>query len=78
MATNPTGPQRWPKNARWALNKTIETACDGVKLLDDARSKLDRREHPALTALDIADAMRCFDRIVAMMKDADRGIEKAE
>lgn len=55
--------------------RAIEEALNGLTLLQDARSKLDRRVHPALTALDIADAMRCFDTIISLMKDAKVGVE---
>ena len=67
--------KRWPKNAEQSRTLTIEAAQHGITLLQDARSKLDRRDHPALTALDIADAMRCFDTIVSLMKDAKIGVE---
>ena len=75
MTTKPTIQKRWPKNAEQSRCLAIETALHGITLLQDARSKLDRRDHPALTALDIADAMRCFDTIISLMKDAKVGVE---
>ena len=65
----------WPKNAESYRKLTIDTAKGALDLLYDARSKLDQRDHPALVALDIADAMRCLDTIIGLMKDAKQGIE---
>ena len=65
----------WPPTQNKRRIRAIELSKAALRLLDDARDKLDRRDHPALTALDIADAMRCFDTIVSLMKDAKIGVE---
>jgi hypothetical protein len=44
-------------------------------LLHDARAKVDKRDHPALIALDIADAMRYLADIKRLMVEAKIGVE---
>ncbi len=46
-----------------------------LSLLDDARDKLTRREHPMLVQLDIADAMRYAETIKRLMIEAGIGVE---
>jgi hypothetical protein len=44
-------------------------------LLEDARSKVEKRDYPALIALDIADAMRYLADIKRLMVEAKVGVE---
>ncbi len=73
MATRPKIPARWPISQEQRRTRTIELADYGIALLDDARNKLDGRDHPALTKLDIADATRMFAEIKALMHEAKFG-----
>ncbi len=73
MATNATGPKEWPPTQRRRLRRTIALADTAIDYLDAARKKLDARDHPALVALDIADAVRQLDDIINEMKDAENG-----
>lgn len=67
--------KRWPANAEDARRTTIENARNARSLLLDARRKLDRRDHPAEIALDIADAMMILADIERMMTEAKVGID---
>lgn len=67
--------RRWPKNAEAARRQTIEAARAARQSLDDARRKLDKREHPALIALDMADAAALLSDIERLMVEAKIGIE---
>lgn len=75
MATKPTAPQRWPRNADRARKLTIEHADAALLLLDDALDKLGKRAHPAETALDIASAARYLEIIKRLMTEVKVGIE---
>jgi hypothetical protein len=75
MATRPTKPRRWPVNAESTRKQTIELATAAIELLNDARAKVDRRDHPALISLDIADAMRYLADIKRLMVEAKVGVE---
>lgn len=75
MTTRPAVQKRWPQNAEAARKKTIEHADAARLLLEDAREKIKRREHPALVQLDIADAMAYLAKIEQLMKDAKEGVE---
>ena len=55
--------------------KAIELSRATLRLLDDARDKLDKRDHPALIALDIADAARYVETIKSLLVEAGIGIE---
>lgn len=67
--------RRWPQNAEQSRRQTIELADAALSLLHDARAKLDKRDHPALIALDLADAMRYLSDIKRMMVEARIGTE---
>lgn len=67
--------KRWPVNAEEARRETIRSARNARSLLNDARAKLDKRDHPAEIALDIADAMTYLADIERMMTEAKVGIE---
>lgn len=67
--------RRWPQNAEQSRRQTIELADAALSLLQDARAKLDKRDHPALIALDLADAMRYLSDIKRMMVEARIGTE---
>ena len=75
MATRPTTQRRWPPNAERSRKTTLELADAALSLLDDARAKVEKRDHPALIALDIADAMRYLTDIKRLMTEARIGIE---
>ena len=75
MATRPTTQRRWPANAEQSRRQTIELASAALHLLDDARAKVEKRDHPALIALDIADAMRYLADIKRLMVEARIGID---
>lgn len=75
MATRPTKPRRWPVNAEATRKQTIDFADAALDLLSDARAKVDKRDHPTLIALDIADAMRYLADIKRIMAEARNGIE---
>lgn len=75
MATRPTTQRRWPANAEASRKQTIELAAAALDLLNDARTKVERRDHPALIALDIADAMRYLADIKRLMVEARIGVE---
>ena len=78
MATRPQGALPWPPTQRQRLERTIELAEHGVKLLNEARKRANNREHPALVALDIADAVCYLKDIIKEMKDAQLGIPPEE
>jgi len=44
-------------------------------LLEDARTKVTKREHPMLVQLDLADAMRYAESIKRLMVEAGIGVE---
>jgi len=67
--------RRWPQNAEASRTQTIELASAALGLLDDARAKVEKRDHPALVALDIADAMRYLSDIKRLMVEARIGTE---
>lgn len=67
--------RRWPQNAEQSRKQTIELADAALSLLHDARSKLDKRDHPALIGLDLADAMRYLADIKRILAEARNGIE---
>jgi len=67
--------RRWPYNAEETRRQTIEKARFARSLLSDARKKLDKRDHPAEIALDIADAMTYLADIERMMTEAKVGID---
>lgn len=67
--------KRWPANAEDARKQTIKNAQHARSLLLDARKKLDKRDHPAEIALDIADAMTYLADIERMMTEAKVGID---
>lgn len=67
--------RRWPQNAESARKQTIELADAALGLLQDARAKVDKRDHPALVALDLADAMRYLADIKRLMVEARIGTE---
>jgi hypothetical protein len=67
--------RRWPANAEEARKRTIESARDARSLLNDARRKLYKQDHPAEIALDIADAMTYLADIERMMTEAKVGID---
>jgi hypothetical protein len=50
-------------------------ADDALRHLEAARTMLDKREHPALTAIEIADAMRYLETIKRLMSEAKNGVE---
>lgn len=75
MATKPTGPQRWPRNADAARRLTIDHCDAALTLLDDALDKLAQRAHPAETALDITSAARYLEIIKRLMTEVRIGIE---
>jgi hypothetical protein len=75
MATRPTVQRRWPANANHARVQTIELADAALGLLEDARSKAEKRDHPALIQLDIADAMRYLADIKRLMVEAKVGVD---
>lgn len=62
-------------NAESTRKQTIELATAAIDLLSDARIKLDKRDHPALIALDIADAMRYITDIKRIMAEAKNGVD---
>jgi hypothetical protein len=67
--------RRWPQNAEQSRKQTIELADSALSLLHDARAKVDKRDHPALIALDLADAMRYLADIKRLMTEAKIGID---
>lgn len=75
MATRPTGPARWPISQEQRRVQTIELAKYATDLLQDARTKLDNRDHPAEIARDIADAMRYLSDIKVLMHEAKNGFD---
>jgi hypothetical protein len=75
MATRPTTQRRWPANAEHARKQTIDLADAALILLDDARKKAEKRDHPTLIALDIADAMRYLADIKRLMAEARIGVD---
>jgi hypothetical protein len=46
-----------------------------LDLLHDARTKVDKRDHPALIALDLADSMRYLADIKRILTEARIGVE---
>jgi hypothetical protein len=46
-----------------------------LSLLEDARAKVEQRDHPMLVQLDIADAMRYAETIKRLMIEAGIGME---
>jgi len=46
-----------------------------LDLLNDARAKVTKREHPMLVQLDLADAMRYAESIKRLMIEAGIGVE---
>jgi hypothetical protein len=46
-----------------------------LSLLQDARTKVDKRDHPMLVQLDLADAMRYLADIKRIMAEARNGVE---
>jgi hypothetical protein len=75
MATNPTKPRRWPVNAEATRKQTIDLADAALSLLQDARTKVDKRDHPMLVQLDLADAMRYLADIKRIMAEARRAAD---
>lgn len=73
--TRPKTQQIWPRNQEHRRQRTIELADDALSLLEEAREKIGKRDHPALVALDIADAMRYLTDIKRLMAEAKIGIE---
>lgn len=73
--TRPTGAKRWPLTQEKRRLKAIDLSKATLKLLDDARDKLDKRDHPALIALDIADAARYVESVKNLLIEAGIGIE---
>lgn len=67
--------RRWPQNAEQSRKQTIELADAALDLLRDARAKVDKRDHPALVALDLADAMRYLADIKRLMVEARIGTD---
>src|SRR5262245_40563166 len=67
--------RRWPRNAESARLTTIDHCDAALALLDEARAKLAKRDHPAITALDIADAAYLILDIKRLMTEAKVGIE---
>jgi hypothetical protein len=67
--------RRWPQNAEQSRRTTIELADAALNLLHDARAKVDKRDHPALIALDLADAMRYLADIKRLMVEARIGTD---
>ena len=59
-----------------ARTTTIDHARAALTLLEEARAKLDRREHQALIALDIADAQIRIADIIHMMEQAKNGMSR--
>lgn len=59
MGTRPTKPGPWPYAQKRRAKLVAERAGHAIKHLDQARNSLDTRAHPAIVALDIADAQRC-------------------
>lgn len=55
--------------------RAIELSKATLRLLDDARDKLDKRDHPALIALDIADAARYVESIKNLLIEAGIGVD---
>ena len=70
MPTRPTTQRRWPSNAEASRKQTIELANAALSLLHDARLKVEKRDHPGLVALDIADAMRYLADIKRLKQEA--------
>ncbi len=62
-------------NAEASRKQTIELATGALSLLEDAREKVGKRDHPALIALDIADAMRYLSDIKRLMAEARNGVD---
>jgi hypothetical protein len=75
MATRPTTQRRWPANAEQSRKQTIDLANAALSLLHDARIKVEKRDHPNLIALDIADAMRYLADIKRVMVEARIGVD---
>lgn len=73
--TRPTGPRRWPTSQEQRRKQTIELADAVLSLLEDARSKVEKRSHPMLVQLDLADAMRYAETIKRLMTEAGIGLE---
>jgi hypothetical protein len=73
--TRPTTRRRWPVNAEATRKQTIDFADAALSLLQDARKKVDNREHPMLVQLDLADAMRYLADIKRIMAEARNGVE---
>lgn len=67
--------RQWPRNQEQRRKRTIEHAEYALSLLEDAREKLRKRDHPALITADIADAMRYLSDIKLMMVEAKEGVE---
>ena len=65
----------WPPTQNKRRLKAIELSKAALSLLDDARDKLDKRDHPALIALDIADAARYVESIKSLLVEAGIGVE---
>lgn len=54
---------------------TYELAEAALKHLAAARTILGQREHPALTEIEIADAMRLLESIKRLMNEAKNGVD---
>jgi hypothetical protein len=76
MATRPTRPQRWPRNAEAHRQQAIEDVVSALELLADARRELRRNE--LLAELQIADAMTYLERVRRVMTEARLGVEASE
>ena len=73
--TRPKGPMPWPPTQNKRRIRAIELSKAALRLLDDARDKLDKRDHPALVALDIADAARYIESIKSLLIEAGIGTD---
>lgn len=65
----------WPPTQNKRRIRAIELSKAALRLLDDARDKVDKRDHPALIALDIADAARYIESIKSLLIEAGLGME---
>jgi len=73
MGTRPTKPGPWPYAQKRRAKLVAERAGHAIKHLDQARNSLDTRAHPAIVALDIADAQRILSDTVTEMRAALSG-----
>lgn len=71
--TRPTSPQRWPRGQEQRRREVIQDADAIIELIDAALARLERRDHPALTKLDLGDAKFIALRIKCTMVEAKQG-----